>query len=112
MIYKIGTMNEIALIENVFPVAVVDCVFDCVGILDEAYCANRDYHSVGGYALITNSDDDLVEVKKTIDIESLLCEWINLLDNDYLSALYLISDDYAIMLIAPKTFQEKINSLP
>ena len=55
----------------------------------------------GGYSLIAETLEDVNQIRAIIDFEQHLPEWVDRLDGDYLSALYLLNDDYSIVVFMP-----------
>ena len=101
MLYRIGTVKEIRNLRNKLPLEVIGQLFVCTVILDDAYGEDRDYLQSGGYSLIAENADDLSGIRAIIDFDTHPCEWADPLDGDYLSALYLLNDDYSIVVFMP-----------
>ena len=101
MFYRIGTGREISTLPKTFSPAVVAHLKHCIGILDESYGADRDYLQDGGYAVIVETADDLPYVREILDLDKHPCEWAKHLDGVYVSALYLLNDDYAVVAVLP-----------
>lgn len=104
MLYRVGTTKELPVLKSCLPERVYSEVLRGVAILDGEYGADRDYLESGGYSLIAETEDDILAVKKIINYEEHLCEWATTIGRDtgYISALYLLNDDYSIMLYMPK----------
>ena len=112
MLYRIGTAKEIDCICDKFPSAVTEKLEHCTAVLDEAYGTNRNYLQSGGYSLLAENADDMVGIRKIIR-EDHPCEWADRLDGDFLSALYLLNDDFSVVVfmpisIAPPTLLEEL----
>ena len=101
MLYRIGAVKEIEFIRTEFPAEVMRKLYHCTAILDEAYGANRNYLQSGGYSLIAETNDDISGIREIIDFDTHPCEWADRLDGDFLSALYLLNDDYSIVVFMP-----------
>ena len=113
MHYRIGTGREITPVKGKFPPAVITHLQCCIGILDDAYGADRDYLLSGGYAVIVETADDLPYVRETLDLDKHPCEWVQRVGSGHLSALYLLNDDYAVVVLlplelAPTTLQKQL----
>ena len=113
MLYRIGTVKEIVPIKNKFTEDVINQLYYCTKTLDDAYGVGRDYLQSGGYSLIAETADDLSAIQKLINLDEHPCEWADRLDGDYLSALYLMNDDFSIVVfmpiaIAPPTLQSEL----
>lgn len=101
MLYRIGTVKEIDAIENNFPREIVNKLYHCTSVLDEAYGADRDYLQSGGYSLLAENEQDLAGIREVIR-EDHPCEWADR-HGDYLSALYLLNDDFSVVVFMPIT---------
>ena len=103
MLYRIGTTTEIPRIENLLPTRVLTEVFQGLYILDAEYGSDRDYLKSGGYTLVAETEEDVAELKTIIDYDRRPCEWATRIGRDtgYLSALYLMNNDFGIMVYMP-----------
>lgn len=103
MLYKIGTLKEAKTMEGKIPDSVFSELIRDVAVLDSDYGEDRNYLESGGYAVIAETGDDVLGLQKIIDYEKHPCEWSAVVESDsgYLAALYLLNDDYAIMLFMP-----------
>lgn len=101
MLYRIGTRRELASLVDRLPPGIRRKLLHCLSVLDRAYGAERDYLESGGYALVAESEADLWQLQKTIDLETEPCEWITLLEGNHLCALHLPGDDFAILVFMP-----------
>ena len=115
MLYRIGTGLEIASLPDTLPPAAVAHLKDCIGILDEAYGSDRDYSQVGGYALIAETDNDVSAIREILDLDHHPTEWVKVLDREFLSVLFLLNDDYAVVVylpvdLAPSTLQKELEN--
>ena len=101
MLRKVGTEKEIT--EEVIkglPKEVVRELLRSTIILDYEYGAERDYLLSGGYSLIAETSSDVEEMGEVIDFIEHPCEWAFLMQG-YVSALYLLNDDYSIVVFIP-----------
>ena len=101
MLYRIGTVKEIDAIEDKFPREIVNKLYHCTSVLDEAYGADRDYLQSGGYSLLAENEQDLVGIKPIIDFDTHPCEWADPIGKEHLSALYLLNDNFSIVVFMP-----------
>ena len=101
MLYRIGTVKEIRPLRGRFPEGILRHLYCCTQILDDAYGPERDYLQSGGYSLIAETADDLPGIREFIDLDRHPCEWADRLDGDFLSALYLMNDDFSIVVFMP-----------
>ena len=103
MLYRIGTVKEMRPLYDKFHEDVIAQLFHCTKVLDDIYGAERDYLQSGGYSLIAETTDDLSGIREIIDFDTHPCEWADHLDGDYLSALYLLNDDFSVVVFMPIT---------
>ena len=103
MLYMIGTMRETDKLAAKLPDSVFTELVRGIAILDCEYGEDRDYRNYGGYSLVAETADDVLSVKNYVDYESHLCEWVTSIgkDSSYLSALFIMSNDFSIMLYLP-----------
>ena len=101
MLHRIGTEAEIRSLCGRFPEAVMKHLIHCTEVLDSSYGADRDYLTVGGYSLIAEDRNDISSICAVVDIETYPYEWVKCLDEGYLSILYLLGDDFAVVVFIP-----------
>lgn len=101
MFYRIGTGREIGALYGRFRPAMIAHLKHCIGVLDEAYGADRDYLQSGGYAVIAETADDIPYMREILDLDKHPCEWVKHLDGVFVSALYLLNDDFAVVAYLP-----------
>lgn len=101
MLWRIGTADDALALDGVVPDDVHHDIVRGLVILDDEYGKERNYLVDGGYALIAETIEDVAMALKIVG-ESRLCEWvIKLGASGWTSTLYLLGDDYAIVLYAP-----------
>ena len=103
MLYRIGTEREIASIESKLPYPVLKALLKSTVLLGP----DRDYLASGGYSLIAETKEDVDAIRNTIDFSSHPCEWADRFE-DYVSALYLLNDDFSVVLFMPLTIAPDI----
>ena len=103
MLYRICTKYDLNTIRSKLPETVYSALLYNINILDEVYGTPRNPLTSGGYSILAETVDDLSELKSIIDYDTHPCEWaIRVPDSgNYLSALYIINDDFSIMLFLP-----------
>ena len=107
MLYRVGTAQDISSLPLSLPENVYEELLRCTLILDREYGDNRDYLQSGGYSLIAENKDDVLSVKKIIDYDCHYPEWVDKFDG-YVAALFLMNDDYSIMLFSPQTITPQV----
>lgn len=101
MLHRVGTAAEALALDGTVPDDVHNDIVYGAEILDSEYGAERNYLVDGGYALIAYNSND-VEMALRI-IGDRLCEWVVKLGvSGWTSTLYLLGDDYVIVLYAPE----------
>ena len=101
MLYKLGTVRELASLPLELPEKAKTELYTSLLVLDSEYGKDRDYNKDdGGYVLIAESAADLPALKENLDYESHPCEWATR-QGSYLSALYILTNDFAIMVFMP-----------
>ena len=107
MVYTVGTERELPAVENKLPHAVFLELFRSTILLDYAYSATRPYMQSGGYSLIAETEEDVAEIGKRINFETHPCEWVDLVE-DYTVSLFLMNDDFSIVLFIPLAITPEI----
>ncbi|MBZ9692373.1 hypothetical protein [Clostridium sp. M14] len=93
-----------------YPKEMLKEVEGIIVLLDENYGANRDVDKdLGGYIVLLESKEDVAEIKAN-SIKGLLPEYIDIIKSDdgvdYYSSLFLLSDDYSIVVFSTKELHE------
>ena len=107
MIFKFGTRKDFQRHRAEMPDEVFSHLQYSIDLLDENYGANRDIdHDDGGFVLLFTHAEDLAHIRSStgIDFACHSPEWvdrINTATEDFAAALYLISNDFGIILSAP-----------
>lgn len=109
MLYPIGTHRQLQAIKTNIPVPVFTEISEVIGRLDEFYGRGRDFYVIGGYLVFAEHEDDLLRFRSEIlDYIVHPCEWhYSIEDSDYISALFLLNNDFTITLITPKAITPK-----
>ena len=98
MVYKIGTVSEIATI----PIAedkAKEWIYHFTQILDGEYGAERNIDSVGGYVIYAPEGASAEEIKDIFDYTECLIELSDIV-GDACYAMYLLGDDYGVVIVA------------
>ncbi len=108
---KIAHKREEEVLRHL-PKEVLKEVIEILTILDDNYSDIRDVdHELGGYVLIAEIEEDVETIKKLIDFEYTLPEYVDLITCDngekYTNSLIILSSDYSISLIIPVRFTPK-----
>ena len=100
MLWRIGTVSDALALDGIVPDDVHNDIVRGLAILDDEYGSQRNYLSDGGYALIAENNEDVRQAIRLIG-ESRLCEWvIRLGTSGWTSTLFLLGDDFAVVLYA------------
>ena len=102
MVYKIGTVSEIAKLQSKFPASVLEKLYSVTATLDEFYGTDRNPDVTGGYTILVEFAEDISAID-WIDVENDIFEWVDYIHSEppYCASLYLRGDDYSLVLIAP-----------
>ena len=108
---KIANRSEIVIIKHL-PIEVINVVAEIATVLDDNYGINRDVeHDLGGYILIAKNEKDIEEIRKIVDLQNNLPEYVDLIScfasESYTNSLMLLSSDYSISLIIPLNLTPK-----
>lgn len=101
---RIGNSNEITKVKHL-PVEVVEQVQETLTILDDAYGMERDIITdLGGYVTIIESTNDIQALQELrVDIYTEYAEWVDKIQCKngelWIKALYMLSSDYAIVVV-------------
>lgn len=107
MLYTIGTEKEVSTVEKRLPRAVFLELFRSTVLLDYNYTPARPYMESGGYSLIAETEEDVAEIGKRINFETHPCEWVDLVEG-YSISLFLMNDDFSIVLFIPLAITPEI----
>ena len=112
MLYRIGTEQEVAAMKDKLPAQVYEDLLTGIIVLESEYGsgADRDYTMVGGYSVVLENQEDLADFKRIINYEENPCEWAVRESRGcgYLNALYIINDDFSIMVYMPIAIADEI----
>ncbi len=98
----VGTTKECEALYGYLPQRVIDEVLRGVAVLSAEHGETRNYFETGGYSLIANTKEDLYWARKVFDDRKHFCEWATKLGGSgYCSALYLLSNEFSVMLYVP-----------
>ena len=98
-VYKESKLLEI----NNIPSEVIESIKVTIDILNENYGVNRDVElDLGGYVVIAENIVD-IEILKQEKLQGLIPEYTDVIKvvngKNYISSLYLLSSDYAIVVV-------------
>lgn len=104
MLYRVGTTKELPMLRNRLPERVYEEVLRGVAILDCEYGTQRAYLQSGGYSVIVENEEDVLLLKEIVDFDTHPCEWATVIGKGtgFLSALFLLNDDFSIMAYMPR----------
>ena len=99
---KIYKKNQLLEVNNI-PSEVIESIKATIDILNENYGADRNIEiDLGGYVVIVENIVD-IEVLKQDKLQGLIPEYTDIIEGvngeNYTSSLYLISSDYAIVVV-------------
>ena len=99
---KVYKENQLLEVNNI-PSEVIESMKATIYILNENYGADRDIHNdLGGYIVIAENIVD-IEILKQEKLQGLIPEYTDVIKvvngKNYISSLYLLSSDYAIVVV-------------
>ena len=95
----LGTTKECAALVGKLPQQVIGEIVRELSMLDSDYGAERNYFDVGGFTLVADTEKDLCKARDLFDDRWHYCEWATRIgDSGYISALYLLNNEFSIML--------------
>ena len=104
----LGTAKECAALYGYLPQKVIDEVLRGLVVLDAEMGEERNYLEIGGYSVVATTKDDLYRARERFDDRKHFCEWATKLgDSGFCSALYLLSNEFSVMLYIPITLANK-----
>ena len=112
MLYKVGNVADALSLDGIVPDDVHNDIVRGLSILDDEYGANRNCSTDGGYALIAQTREDVCQALRIIGERPY--EWvIKLAGSGWVNTLYLLGDDFAVVLYAPESAMpiEMLNKL-
>ena len=102
---KVSDLNGMELEINIISV-----IEEQLNILDESYGIERNIDAdLGGYVLILETKDDVIEVKENI-VKDIIPEYVDNIESEggkqYCLSLFLLSSDYAVVVVATKELMD------
>lgn len=103
MLHKVQKIGQIQFLRSTLPECVIQTLMRHTSILNREYGANRNCLESGGYALVAETAKDVLAIRSTINYDTHPCEWAEAIgeNGEYISALYLLNDDYTILVLVP-----------
>lgn len=100
--------NEQQLEKVLIPNKVKKSIKETINILDESYGIDRKVNEdLGGYILIVEKRADIKAIKDNL-LKDILPEYTDNISEDYTSSLFLLSSDFAVIVIATKQLLEEL----
>lgn len=101
---KVSKVSDLIGME--LEVNVVAAIEEKLNILNESYGAERNIDAdLGGYVLLLESKDDVIEVKENI-LKDIIAEYVDDIEcvggKQYCLSLFILSSDYAVVVVATK----------
>lgn len=95
----LGTVKECTSLRGQLPQRVYEEILRGLVVIDSEFGKERDYLNVGGFSLVADTEEDLRKARDLFDDRWHYCEWATRLGNTgYISALYLLSNEFSVML--------------
>lgn len=105
---KISKVSDLSGME--LEVNVISVIEEQLNILDESYGAERNIDlDLGGYVLVLETKEDVIEAEKNI-LKDIIPEYVDYIEckggKQYCLSLFLLSSDYAVVVVATKELME------
>lgn len=105
---KVGRLSHLSEISLKGEVAKI--IEQQLNILDESYGIERNIDAdLGGYVLILETKDDVIEAKENI-VKDIIPEYVDNIEceggKQYCLSLFLLSSDYALVVVATKELMD------
>lgn len=93
-------------------VDVAKIIKEQLNILDESYGIERNIDAdLGGYVLILETKDDVIEAKENI-VKDIIPEYVDNIEceggKQYCLSLFILSSDYAVVVVAAKELMDTL----
>ena len=106
MIINTLKKQDLGLVKEL-PLGVISRIEDIIQILDENYGTERTAEDLGGYIVVV--DKAGIEELKQHQLKGIVPEYIDEIEGtDYISALFLCSSDFSIVVICKKELKDLI----
>ena len=106
MIINIWKKQDLELVKEL-PTEVLATIEDTIEILDENYGTERTAEDLGGYVAVV--DEAGIEELKQHRLKGIVPEYIDDIEGaEYISALFLCSNDFSIVVICKKELKNLI----
>ncbi|KIL07560.1 hypothetical protein SR42_00485 [Clostridium botulinum] len=106
---KVYKLEQLEALKTKYSKEMLKEAEEIIRLLDENYSENRELEDMGGYIAILESKEDVAEIKAN-SIKGLLQEYTDIIKSDegidYYSSLFLLSDDYWIVVFSTKELHE------
>ena len=103
---KVSKVSELIGME--LEINVISTIEEQLNILDDSYGTERDIDAdLGGYVLLLETKDDVIEVKENI-LKDIIAEYVDECEGakQYCLSLFLLSSDYAVVVVATKELMD------
>lgn len=99
MIYKLGNVDDLALIPSM-DTSTLDTLYAYVSVLTNEYGHDRDIdHSDGGYVLFSTKGTNCEEIKAYFDYSQHTVEYVNR-SGELCEAVYILHNEYAVTIVS------------
>ena len=105
---KVSNVSDLNGME--LEVNVISVIEEQLNILDESYGTERNIDAdLGGYVLILETKDDVIEAKDNI-VKDIIPEYVDNIKceggKQYCLSLFILSSDYAVVVVATKELMD------
>ncbi len=109
---KLGITRDLENLKAQLPIEVYNNCFDTLETLEECYGADRNIETdLGGFLVLIENTIDIEELRSyNLNLLTEVAEFIDVIGTDedtYISALFLLSSDFAIKVVTKKEIVPK-----
>lgn len=109
MIINIWKKQDLQLVKEL-PTEVLSIIEDTIEILDENYGTERTAEDLGGYVVVV--DKVGIEELKQHQLKGIVHEYTDEIEGtDYISVLFLCSNDFSVVLVCKKELKDLIEKV-
>lgn len=107
---KVYKLEQLEMLKVVYAKEIIKSIEDVIIIINENYGEDREIDKdLGGYVVILESKEDVAVIKANILMDTIE-EYTDIIKSDdgidYYSSLFLLSNDYSIVVFSTKELHE------
>lgn len=112
MLRKFGHVRELDAVTLSIPKDAQAALLESVQVLDNEYGEDRNVEDDdGGYAVLLEEEADIAQLKEFFPLDTWSPEWVDLSRSGYTSSLYMLNNEYGVVLVMPLDLARKIPNI-